>query len=268
MSQRVWAVAVLLALGLATLGGARAADFELQEARAQLAPTGKLRAAFMMANPALVTSKPGSEQMDGLAGDLARAIAEQIGVPLQPRIYSAVKTFQSSLGSGEWDIALVTRVPYYANFVDFSANFALIDQVFLVSPGKKLKEIAEVDHEGVRIIETADSDAENIHFAIIKNAQLLRVTTDSEQAIRLMKSGAGEVYGDNAEFLTGIAVLLPGTRFLPGRFAVVPAAIAVARGRPAALAFVNQFLQQAKASGLIQRSIERAHLHGVSVPPS
>jgi len=266
MRRLVYALAAFLALGAVVLARAEAADFELQEARAQLSPTGKLRAAFLLTNPALVTGQQGGE-VRGLVGDLARAIAERIGVPLQPRIYSTRGTFESSLGRGEWDIELDTRSARYASFVDYSANFATIDQVYLVGPGKTLKELAEVDRKGVRVATTENSDAEGIIFGTIKEAQILRVPPESEKAISLLKSGAAEVFGDSAEYLAGIAAQMPGTRFLPGRFATVPVAIGVARGRPAALALVNQFLQEAKASGLIKRSIERAHLHGVSVAP-
>jgi polar amino acid transport system substrate-binding protein len=266
MSRVVWALALLLALGAGSLGRAEAADIELQEARAQLAPTGKLRAAFVLTNPALVAGEQGGE-VRGIAGDLARAIAEKIGVPLQPRVYSTRGTFENSLGRGEWDIEFNTRSARYAGFVDYSANFATIDLVYLAAPGKTLKEIAEVDRKGVRVATTENSDAEGVLFGTIKEAQILRVPPESDRAISLLKSGAAEVFGDSAEYLAGIAAQLSGTRFLPGRFATVPAAIGVARGRPSALALVNQFLQEAKASGLIKRSIERAHLHGVSVAP-
>jgi polar amino acid transport system substrate-binding protein len=263
----VFAVAILMSLGAVATEEARAADFDLQEARAQLAPTGKLRAAFVLSNSALVSQEQANGQVGGLAGDLARAIAEKIGVPLQPRIYLTHRSFEGSLGIGEWDIEIATRVPRHARHVDFSANFALVDQVYLVAPGKTLEDIAEVDRKGVRIATTENSDAETFLFDTIKNAQLLRVTAESEAAVRLLKSGAAEVFGDSAEYLTGIASQLPGTRFLPGRFTTIPAAIGVARGRPSALAFVNQFLRDAKSSGLIKRSIERAHLHGVEVAP-
>ena len=267
MSRLLTVMAALLALGAAMLGSARAAEFELMEARAQLAPTGKLRAAFMLENLALVSGQSGSADAPGIAGALARAIAERAGVPLQPRVYSTRGTFEASLGRGEWDIEFNTRNPRYAAYVDFSSNFVMVDQVYLIPPGKTLKEMADVDRKGVRVAAVENSDAEGLIFGIIKEAQILRVNQDSDPTIRLLKSGAVEALAGSAEYLSGIAAQLPGCRFLPGRFASVPAAIGVARGRSAALAFVNQFLADAKTSGLIQRAIENAQLHGVSVAP-
>ena len=267
MRHGILAVAMLISLAALAVEEARAADFELPEARAQLAPTGKLRAAFVLSNSALVSQEQANGQVGGLAGDLARAIAKQIGVPLQSKVYLTLRSFEGSLGVGEWDIEIATRVPRHARHVDFSANFVLVDQVYLVAPGKTLKDIAEVDRKGVRIATTENSDAETFLFDTIKNAQLLRVPAESEAAVRLLKSGAAEVFGDSAEYLTGISTQLAGSRFLPGRITAIPAAIGVARGRPSALAFVNQFLREAKTSGLIKHSIEQAHLHGVEVAP-
>ena len=267
MIRSLSAMAALVVLSAVMLGGARAAEFELMEARAQLTPTGKLRVAFMLENQALVSGQSESGEVRGLAGDLARAIAERAGVPLQPRVYSTRGTFEVSLGRGEWDLEFNTRDPRYASYVDFSPSFVNVDQVYLVPPGKTLKEMTEVDRKGVRVAAIANSDAEGLLFGFIKEAQILRVSQDPEPTIRLLKTGAVEAFAGSAEYLSGIAAQLPGSRFLPGHFAAVPAAIGVARGRPAALAFVNQFLAEAKTSGLIQRAIEGAHLHGVSVAP-
>jgi len=60
---------------------------------------------------------------------------------------------------------------------------------------------------------------------------------------------------------------VPGSRLLVPPFAVVPAMIAVSPGRTAALAYIADFVRAAKASGFIQKSIDRAGLAGVRVAP-
>jgi polar amino acid transport system substrate-binding protein len=52
---------------------------------------------------------------------------------------------------------------------------------------------------------------------------------------------------------------------LDGTVLAVQQAIALPKGKPAGLAYVNQFLDQARTSGFVERSIERAGLQGVSV---
>ena len=59
---------------------------------------------------------------------------------------------------------------------------------------------------------------------------------------------------------------LPDARILPGSYFNVPIAIGVAKGRAAAVAgFVDAFVKDAKASGLIERAIARAGVTGVVV---
>jgi hypothetical protein len=49
------------------------------------------------------------------------------------------------------------------------------------------------------------------------------------------------------------------------RFHVAFAGIAVPKGQTARLSYVNDFLQHAKATGLIQQAIERVGVRGVQV---
>jgi polar amino acid transport system substrate-binding protein len=55
---------------------------------------------------------------------------------------------------------------------------------------------------------------------------------------------------------------------LEGRFLVEPSGFAVPKGRnPATAAYVDEFVQEAKADGLVRHAIERAGLRGVIVAP-
>ena len=54
-----------------------------QQVVAQLAPHGVLRAAINMGNFLLVTGRTASGDPDGCSPDMARAIAEGLGVPIQ-----------------------------------------------------------------------------------------------------------------------------------------------------------------------------------------
>ena len=60
---------------------------------------------------------------------------------------------------------------------------------------------------------------------------------------------------------------LPGSRIVEGGFQFTGVAIAVAKGRPEALAYVTAFLDKAKRSGAVQRAFERAGLAHLDVAP-
>ena len=56
-----------------------------------------------------------------------------------------------------------------------------------------------------------------------------------------------------------------GARLLDGRFAAVQQAIGIARSRQAGAAFLSGFVEEAKASSLVARLIERHGVVGLSV---
>jgi polar amino acid transport system substrate-binding protein len=63
------------------------------------------------------------------------------------------------------------------------------------------------------------------------------------------------------------AETLPGTRILAGKFTAVQQAIGTARGNAAGATFLRDFVEEAKASGLVARLIERHKVRGRSVAP-
>jgi hypothetical protein len=70
-----------------------------------------------------------------------------------------------------------------------------------------------------------------------------------------------------ATMLLGVADNLLGARVLEDRFSAAQMSIALPKGRPAALAYVSEFVEQSKKSGTVSRAIETAKLRGVSVAP-
>lgn len=257
-------LAVVLAL---SIGAASAAEVPSPEARAQLAPTGKLRAAFVVSEPALAAKDPASGELQGLGPDLARALAEGLGVPLQPVVYNTPEFYAESLGSGAWDIGLAARDPSRTNYLDFSASVVLVDNVFLAAPGKTFKDAADLDRPKVLIAVPRNSLSDRFLARTLKHARLIRVEAGPRSAVEALRSHAADAYGDDAQFLSGVAAQVPGSQLVEGTFTVVEMAIGVSRGRPAALAYVNAFVREAKTSGFLQQAIEREGLHGVHVAP-
>ena len=62
------------------------------------------------------------------------------------------------------------------------------------------------------------------------------------------------------------AELVPGSRILDDRIAVIHVAIGVPKGRPAGLAYADAFIKEAIASGMVRKAVERAGLRGVTLP--
>jgi len=60
---------------------------------------------------------------------------------------------------------------------------------------------------------------------------------------------------------------LPGSRVLADRYGASFSAMAVPKGHAGRLAYVSEFIEAAKASGLVQRALERDGQGGVQVAP-
>lgn len=60
---------------------------------------------------------------------------------------------------------------------------------------------------------------------------------------------------------------LPGARILEGRCHATSTAVAVPKHRPAALAYVGDFVEAAKASGSVRRALDSAGLDDAMVAP-
>jgi polar amino acid transport system substrate-binding protein len=55
---------------------------------------------------------------------------------------------------------------------------------------------------------------------------------------------------------------------LADRFHTTSGAIAVPKGQAGRLAYISEFIEQAKASGLVKSAIEHVGVHGVEVAPA
>ena len=86
--------------------------------------------------------------------------------------------------------------------------------------------------------------------------------------LRDLPTGAVEIFtNEHLDALAGLrpalvkeAEKLPDTRILDGQFTAVQQAVGVQKGKAAAARFVADFVEEAKASGLVASLIER---HGV-----
>ncbi len=71
----------------------------------------------------------------------------------------------------------------------------------------------------------------------------------------------------NRSVLLEYSAKLSGSRVLEDRYGANLPTMAVAKGKAGRLAYISEFVGKAKASGLVQRAIERSGERGVQVAP-
>ncbi len=87
----------------------------------ELASGGTLRAAINMANSLLVTGSTPAGDPEGVAPDMARAIADRLGVAVSYVPYASPGELADAVDSGVWDIGMIGAEPARAERIAFSA---------------------------------------------------------------------------------------------------------------------------------------------------
>ena len=89
-----------------------------------------------------------------------------------------------------------------------------------------------------------------------------------DTCLELLRSGRADAWASPRPPLLEYAPKLAGARVLDGRYGENLQSMAVPKDQAGRLAYISEFLEAAKASGLVQRAIERAGEHGMEVAPT
>lgn len=234
--------------------------------RADLAPTGKLRAAINYGNFILATKDPATGESRGVAIDLARELAQRLGVPVEIVAYDSVAVMVDAAKTNAWDIAFLGSDPARETVISFTAAYLEIEATYLVPGPSPLRTAGEVDRAGVRVAAPARANYELFLKRNLARAEL--VSTDSAgAAFEMLKTGKVEALAGLKQALIGLVDKFPGSRMVDGRFMAVQQSIGVPKGRDAGLGYLRSVVEDTKASGLVARAIERTGARGVSVAP-
>jgi polar amino acid transport system substrate-binding protein len=234
--------------------------------RADLAPTGKLRAGINYGNFILATKDRATGESHGVAIDLMQEIGRLLGVVVEIVAYNSVAVMGDAAPTGAWDVAFLGSDPAREALMGFTAAYLEIEATYLVPGSSPLRAAAEVDREGVRIAAPARANYELYLSRNLKHAQLVS-TQGADAAFDLLVTGKVDALAGLKQGLLGVAQQLPGSRIVEGRFMGVQQSIAVPKGRAAGLTYLGRVVEDAKASGLIARAIEKTGARGVSVAP-
>ncbi len=232
---------------------------------AELAPNGVLRAGINLSNFLLVTGRAANGDPQGIAPDMAGEIAARLKVPLQLIAYESPGKLADAVA--DWDVGLIGAEPARAAQIAFSAAYLEIEATYLVPADSKIRSVEEIDRKGVRIAVAARSAYDLYLSRSIKNAELVHATGLDASYELFVREKLDALAGLRPRLVKDVQKL-PGARVLEGRFTAVQQAVGTPKARVAAAAFLAAFIEEAKASGLVARLIERHGVHGVNVAPA
>jgi polar amino acid transport system substrate-binding protein len=254
------AIAATLAACATTPAGSATA------ARAELAPSGKLRAAINFGNPILAAKDAVTGEARGVSVDLARELGRRLGVPVELVTYTAAGKVVEGATANEWDIAFVAIDPKRGADMAQTTPYVVIEGAYMVPQASPVVTNADVDRQGTRIVVGAGSAYDLYLSREIRHAQLVRAPTSPLVVDTMVQQGMDVAAGVRQQ-LEADAKRLPGLRLLDGRFMVINQAMATPNGRPAGARYLGEFVEEMKASGFVAQALARHRIEGAAVAP-
>ena len=259
----------ILALALALVLGGSGTSFAQHSPDPRvgdLVQAGALRVGLGIGSLTTATRNPATGEVRGPALELGRALAARIGIPFVSVEYPRPGAVIDGLRANAWDVSILIVDPVRAEQVDFSNPFMQSDLTYLVAAGSTIQSVADADQPGMHI-GVARGDTSDLYLTrTLKQAELVR--TDSiAAAVELLRTGGVNAVALNRPSLIAQSATLAGSRVLSDGFADIYSALAVPKGHDGRLAYINEFIEEAKISGLVNRMIEALALQGVRAAP-
>lgn len=234
----------------------------------QLAPTGSLRIAIAVSpSPSAQFAIKEGDTFRGVAVTLGRALAETLGVAAQILPHQASGEIQNSAADNKWDVAFLPVDEERKKFVDFGNAYHLLQSTFLVGPASSMRSVKDASAKGIAIggvANTATFRAATKATPSATHVEFAKV----DAAVAAMQEGRIQAIALSRESLSGLLGKIAGARILDDAFLNSSTAVCVPKGRPAALAYVSEFIEEAKASGLVRRALDEMGLTSSQVAPA
>jgi polar amino acid transport system substrate-binding protein len=227
----------------------------------QLVPTGKLRVGIAYApspTPVFVTRDVAGETR-GAAKDIGAALAKSLGVPAEFVVTATTGELTDACVNGTIDIGFMPADDERRKRVDFSPNYFVIESTYLAAGPSGIRTIADVDRPEVTVVAINGSTTSRAASRTLKTAKVVNAKSVDE-AMEVMKAGGAQAFALTHDSLPALQPKLPGSRILDGAFQTVGVAVAVQKDRPAALAYVSEFVAKAKTDGTVRKAFDDAGL--------
>lgn len=267
-SRRAWLATGVAVLATYLLGGCAGVQPESvalaagEPARAALAPTGTLRVGVYRGSPtSLVTGRDG--QPAGIAHDLGNLLGKEAGLPVRIVEFPRVALVLDGLKTGQVDVTFTNATVARAREMDFTAPLVRLELGYLVPAASLVTAIADIDRAGMRVGVSEGSTSQATLGRLLRHATVVPVAS-LDAARAMLERGELSAFATNKGILNELADRIAGARILEGRWGEEHLAIAVPKGQPAALRYLQQFARQIAIDGRLDAMVVRSGLRGVA----
>jgi polar amino acid transport system substrate-binding protein len=223
----------------------------------QLVPTGKLRVAIGIspAGGAYWSTKTEAGGYAGVPVDLGKAMADQLGVPVEYVAYQNSGLITDSVATGAWDVTWLPKDAERETKMSFGPIYEVTEATYIVKPGSLITNFQTLDQPGIKVAAVNNTTTMRGAVAHLKHAKVTGYQTYDE-IFNLLKNGEIDAFALSRDQLTAMSKKIPGTRVLDETFKQTVTAIAVPLGHPQALEFATKFMTEAKTNGLLRKAFD------------
>jgi polar amino acid transport system substrate-binding protein len=207
-----------------------------------------------------------SGELKGLWAEIARELAAHVGVKVVLMEFSTPPAVIKCMNAGACDIAFLGFDPARADEVEgFSPPFVRVEYTYLIPKGSVIRSISDADGPGIRIAAVTKHASTLTLGRILRHAAMIAADTPDD-AFGMLRSGRVDAWASVRPALLDYSAHLSGSRVIEGHFGANLPAVVVAKGHAARLAYISEFIENAKTSGLLQQAIDRCSPAGYQVP--
>jgi polar amino acid transport system substrate-binding protein len=253
---------LLLAILLTGIGTA-AAQQGSDPRVADLVRAGKVRIGLFSTQFSKDTA---TGELRGVRPDMARALAARIGVQLVLLEHRGPPQVIECLKTEACDVVFLPKDARAASSGDFSLPFIQSEFTFLVPAASAIRRAKDADKPGIRIAAVRSHASTATLTSVIKQAEV--VLEEGEQAtFELLRAGRVHVFASTRQLLRKMSNALPGSEVLADRYGAQFNRVVVPKGRAGWLAYTNEFVEEAKRSGLVEKAVDREGTSAFEVAP-
>lgn len=235
----------------------------------ELAPTGKLRFGIAVApeQSTFFVDKDAKGDPHGVTVDLANDLSRAIGRPVEFLMAPNTGVLTDALVGGALDAAFMPVDDERRAKLAIGPVYFIGQNTYLVRAGSDIRTIAEIDRPGVRVIGIAGTTTIRGAAATLTKTRI-EPAVSVDVALEMMRTGQADAFALTRDTLLSMSAKVPGSRVLDGAFRQVAIAIVVPKGRPEALAYVTQWLEGAKANGVVRKAFDDSGFATAEVAPA
>ena len=216
-----------------------------------LAPKGFLRAAINMSNFLLVTGKKSNGDPEGVSPDIAKALANELGVDLKLVPFDRPGELADAVSEDVWDIGNIAVEPERAKTITFSSPYALIESTCLVRSNLNINSFNEVDKQGVRIA-VAERSAYDLWLTDnVTKAELVRAKTIDGSFVLFQDNNYEVLAGLRPKLIDELSKV-SDCKILDDAFTFVKQCVGFKPGNSEVEIFINNFIKKNVKNGFIK----------------